>query len=310
MYSPSTEIEADMGSTHLVFLSRPDSDHLYPTLALAEELGARGYQVTFATGDPYVEDSAGPGVTVLRFGRYERSLFTKPAFTDRVAATPPSAVVSDPRTVGAATEFGREWDVPVVVAHTNLAANAAGWPAEQGFGEDYVFVSPGVRGTVHDPWQPAGRRPVLLVSFSSLDVASAGESVGLLARAFGDTDWQLVMNEPVRLAMLEQADVLLTDGRLDTVSTALRAGVPLLLAPRTAEQRQHAKQLVDLGVGQEVRLDGHAGQLHRAVERLSVDEPTLATARHVRTLVQAAGAPATAADEIESRLWDREALAA
>lgn len=295
-----------MGLTHLVFLSRPDRGHLYPTLRLAEELGARGHRVTFATGDPYVDEAAGPGVTLLRFGRYERSLRTMPAFTARLDADPPAAVVCDPRTVGAATEFGREWGASVVVAHTNLAEDTTGWPAEHSFGGDYVFVSPGGRGAVHDAWRPADHRPVLLASLGTVD----GASYGLLARAFGDTGWQVVIGEP-RGAVLEHASAFLTDGRLDAVSSALRLGVPMVLAPRTAEQRQHARQVANLGLGRVVRLaELSADELRRTVERLAADEVTSAAAREIRTLVRAAGTPARAADEIEARLPTRQAQAA
>jgi UDP:flavonoid glycosyltransferase YjiC (YdhE family) len=286
---------------HLVFLSRPDRSHLYPTLGLAEELGARGNHVTFATGDPYVEETAGPGVTVVRVGRTERSL----AFNRRVAASPPDAVVCDPRTYGAGADLAVKWGVPLVVAHTNLSDDPR-WPGEQAFGENYVFVDPTGRGTVHDEWAPMGRRPVLMVSLGAVEDAS----MGLLVHAFGDTEYQVVMaspgDSPSRFAVLEHASVCLIDGSLDAVSAAMRQGVPMVLAPRTADQRENAARVEAAGLGVVLRLlDTSPTALRRAIERVAADEAMRAAAREARAAVQVAGSPAYAADSVESLLTVR-----
>ncbi len=295
---------------HLVFLSRPDRSHLYPTLGLAEELGARGNRVTFATGDPYVDETAGPGVTVVRVGRSERSL----GFTRRVVADPPDAVVCDPRTYGAGTDLARRWGVPLVVAHTNVA-EGPDWPGERAYGDDYVFVDPIGRGTVHDGWTPMSRRPVLLVSLGAVEDAS----IGLLVHAFGDTAYQVVMGygspgeeRPAsRLSVLEHASVCLIDGSLDAVSAALRQGVPMVLAPRTADQRENAARVAAAGLGVVLRLpDISPTELRRTVERVSVDEAMAAAGRAVRAAVRSAGSATRAADEVEARLARTHAHAA
>jgi hypothetical protein len=269
----------------LLFLSRPDTGHLYPTLRLAEELGARGHQVTFASADPYLDESAGPGVHAIRFGQHERRLLDVPALASV------DAVVADPRTVRAATDMAATWGVPVLVAGQNLAGPAHGWPFEQAH-DNYVFTLPGARGTVHYPWRRHGRRPVLLVD---------GPSLGPLVRAFADTDWQVVVSD----TGLQEADVYLTDARLAAVSAGLRAGVPMVLAPRTAVEIIHAGQVAALGVGAVVvpsLAEARSEDLRRLVEHLRVDEPTLATARRYRDLVAIAGAPETAADQVETLL--------
>jgi UDP:flavonoid glycosyltransferase YjiC (YdhE family) len=279
---------------HLVFLSRPDRSHLYPTLGLAEELGARGNHVTFATGDPYVDETAGPGVTVVRVGRTERSL----TLTRRVTANPPDAVVCDPRTYSAGTDMASRWGVPLMVAHTNLPDDPR-WPGEQAFGEDYVFVDPTGRGTVHEEWTPMGRRPVLLVSLGAVEDAS----IGLLVHAFGDTAYQVVMDSPSRFSVLGHASACLIDGSLDGVSAALRQGVPMVLAPRTADQRENAARVAAAGLGLVLRLpDTSPTALRRAVERVAADEALAATARDTRAAIRVAGSPARAADLVESRL--------
>lgn len=280
----------DRSSTHpaygrgmdLLFLSRPVPGHLYPTLRLAEELGARGHRVTFASGDPYLDEQAESGVRPMRFDRTERRLLELPITVD--------AVVADPRTAAVAADLARAWDVPLLVAGENLAESPHGWPHEQAYAS-YVFTTPGARGTVHNPWRRVGRRPVLLVD---------GPPLGPLVRAFGDTGWQVVVSD----TELANADVFLNDGRLGAVSAGLRAGVPMLLAPKKATEVAHAERVAALGVGAVVASieDAHAEDLRRLVENLRVDEPTLATARRYRELVALAGAPATAADRVEELL--------
>lgn len=270
---------------HLLFLSRPDRGHLYPTLRLAEELGRRGHQITFASGDPYVDESAGPGVRVLRFGRDEHGLLDMPVFA---SCGPVDAVVADPRTAKKADMFG----VPVVVAGTNLPAGHE-WPGERGH-RPYVFTLPGPRGAVHDPWRPGGKRPVLLVD---------GPAIGPLVRAFGDTEWQVVVGDSTRFSGLPHADVFLTDGRLAAVSAALRAAVPMVLAPRTAEETSHARHVAALGVGRIVVPEElPAEELRQVVEHMRVDEPTRAIARRLATQVEAIGTAESAADRLESLL--------
>ena len=269
---------------HLLFVSRPAPGHLYPTLRLAEELGARGHRVTFASSDPYLDEQAGPGVHVIRFGRSERRLLEMPLFGVL------DAVVADPRTAAVAADLARAWDTPLVVAGENLAATEHGWPAEQSY-ESYVFTIPGVRGTVHNTWRRHGHRPVLLVD---------GPPIGPLVRAFGDTEWQVVVSG----TELPHADVFLTDGRLESVSAGLLAGVPMVLAPGTSVETAHAQRVAGLGAGRIVTslADTHAEDLRTLVEHLRVDEATRATARQLAALVAADGAPAVAAGRVEALL--------
>ncbi|GAB1509388.1 glycosyltransferase [Actinophytocola sp. KF-1] len=268
---------------HLLFLSRPAPGHLYPTLRLAEELGARGHRVTFASSDPYLDELAEPGVRPIRFGRSERRLLD-------TAVLGLDAVVADPRTAAVAADLARTWDVPLLVAGENLPPSAHGWPAEQAYGS-YVFSIPGARGTVHNPWRRHGHRPVVLVD---------GPPIGPLVRALGETRWQVVVSD----TELPHADVFLNDGRLAAVSAGLRAGVPMVLAPQTAEDVAHAERVAALGVGVVVPSlgDAHAEELRKIVEHLRVDEPTLTTARWLRGQVAAEGAPARAADRVEELL--------
>ncbi len=269
---------------HLLFLSRPAPGHLYPTLRLAEELGTRGHRVTFASADPYLDELAEPGVRPIRFGRSERRLLE----TSVLGVL--DAVVADPRTAAVATDLARAWDVPLLVAGENLPPSSHAWPHEQAH-ESYVFSIPGPRGTVHNPWRRHGNRPVLLVD---------GPPIGPLVRAFGETPWQVVVSD----TELPHADVFLTDGNLAAVSAGLLAGVPMVLAPTTAEEVANAELVAALGVGAVVAAlaDAHADELRQVVEHLRVDEATRAPARWLSGLVAAEGAPARAADRVEELL--------
>jgi UDP:flavonoid glycosyltransferase YjiC (YdhE family) len=309
-----------MASTrHVLFLSRPDENHQYRTLAVAEELGRRGHVVTFATGDPFADEDAEAGVLLLRYGRDVRTLRWLPAFAERVRGHPVDLVVCDPRTHDDAVRLGRVWGVRVLVADTNLATGETlGWLAERAFGADHLYVEPAGRGTVFGGWAPEDGRQVLVVALDEVPV-------DLLAEAFGARDWQVLVPAtgltaeelpenftplPARDAVLDHADVVLADGGLPGIAAALRHAIPLVLAPRTREQRRHAERIARLGLGVLVRADLDAAALRRTVVRLAVDEPAHAAARRVRTLVREAGSPARASDVLESRLAGEQHKAA
>lgn len=296
-----------MGSTairHVLFLSRPDTDHLYLTLAVAEELGRRGHTVTFATSDPFADEDADAGVVLLRYGSDERTLRELPAF---LARGPVDLVVCDPRTREAALELAAGWGARVVVAHTNLAdGGVVAWPAERAFGQDYVYVHPAGRGTVFGEWTPADPRRVLVVAHDEVPVSA-------LVDAFGDADLQVLLcteaehtGLPANFAVtapgfaaLAHADVLLTDGGLAGIAAGLRHATPLVLVPRTPAEHRDAARVAGLGLGALVT-DLAPEALLRTVTRLAEDEPTRAEARRVRELVRAAGAPARVCDLLET----------
>jgi UDP:flavonoid glycosyltransferase YjiC (YdhE family) len=207
-----------------------------------------------------------------------------------------------------------------VVADTNLATGeVVDWPAERSFGEDYLYVHPAGRGTVFGDWTPEDPRQVLVVSLDDVPVE-------LLAEAFGEQDWQVLVLAsdlaaddlpvnftplPGRFAVLDHADVVLANGDLPGIAAALRHATPIVLAPRTAAQHRHAQRLSALGLGVLVRLaDLDPATLRRTVSRLAVDEPARAAARRVRTLARAAGTPERASDTIEERLDGEQPKAA
>ncbi|WP_154814778.1 glycosyltransferase [Actinophytocola xinjiangensis] len=303
---------------HVLFLSRPDTDHLYLTLAVAEELGRRGHTVTFATSDPFADEDAEGGVVLLRYGSDPRTLRDRPVFR---AQGPVDLVVCDPDSQDAA----RGWGAPVVLAHTNLA-----WPDQRTPGQDdYVYVNPTGRGTVFGEWSPADSRPVLAVAHDAFPLAALADFAH---------DWQVVLCDrdtdtdtdrdtdtdsdtaglPPHvtaagpgLAPVAAADVLLTDGRLAGITAGLRHATPMVLVPGTPAQRRDAARVVALGVGVLLDRTGLTPQsVRRTVSHLAVDEPTHAEARAVRALVTDAGSPARVSDLLESAAVDVGARAA
>lgn len=297
-----------MGSPrHVLFLSRPDTDHLYLTLAVAEELDRRGHRVTFATSDPFADEEAAGEVVLLRYGRDERALCDLPAF---VAQGPVDLIVCEPRTHTAATELAAEWGARLLVAQTNLApTDATPWAPDP----DHIYVHPTGRGTIFSTWEPQDPRPVLAVAHHTLPLET-------LVAAFANADWQVVLltttpphilpknftAEPPSYTPLTHADVLLTDGALPAITAALRHATPLALTPRTPEQQRNAERVAALGLGTIVP----STSLRREIERLAADEPTRAALRRTRTLLKEAGAAARVSDILESTLDEQRTRAA
>ena len=61
--------------SHYFFLSVPDYGHIFPSVAVAEELARRGHRVTYLTGDKLTDLVSGPGLTAVG---YESAFETAP----------------------------------------------------------------------------------------------------------------------------------------------------------------------------------------------------------------------------------------
>lgn len=197
-------------------------------------------------------------------------------------------------------------------------------PQADTFGDNYTFVGPCTDGTVFNgEWQPADERPVLFISLGTL-YNERPEHLKLFASAFAQLDWQVVMSVggstsaagalqlPAnfelhewlpQLSVLEHASVFLTNGGLGGITSALQQGTPMVLIPEAAEQRMHAGQVVDLGLGRLVSIaDTTPEQLREAVLAVAADPRTAARARELQSLIRAAGGTSRAADVIEEQL--------
>ncbi|MDA3647535.1 hypothetical protein LZ318_34275 [Saccharopolyspora indica] len=161
-------------------------------------------------------------------------------------------------------------------------------PERPRYGPRYRFVGPllGPRGGT-------GRRtsgPLLLVSPGTVFARTAKFFRGVVEE-FTGTGWTVVMAtghvDPAELGplphnvvahrwvpqreLLAEAAVFLTHGGMNSVQEALAEAVPMLLAPRNAEQRATAQCLVQLGLG-----DRLSGSVRRQVEALAEDGRTRA----------------------------------
>ena len=133
------------------------------------------------------------------------------------------------------------------------------------------------------PWDRIRKTRTLLVSAGTV-FARQPEFFRWIAEAFMRSDWTVVIasgsadlgplppNVVVRpqvpqLAVLAHADAFVTHAGMNSVLESLSAGVPMLLAPRSREQRATSRRLARLGVGVELNLT----DVREQVERISGD---------------------------------------
>ncbi|MEV2225099.1 nucleotide disphospho-sugar-binding domain-containing protein [Nocardia vinacea] len=168
-------------------------------------------------------------------------------------------------------------------------------PRRSRFGTNFTFVGPLVGGvTTADPgitWDRLAGR-VLVVSPGTV-FARPVRFFREVADAFAGTEWTVLMAtahvDPrelgalpanvfahrwiPQLQLLRRADVLLTHGGMNSVHEAVLEGVPMLLTPRSREQRATASALRRLGLGEIV---SGAEYLRGQADRL-VSDPRVAS---------------------------------
>jgi len=139
-------------------------------------------------------------------------------------------------------------------------------PAAEALPPDVRLVGPLVRPAPGSA-RPSGDR-ILFVSPGTV-FARGPEFFDRFVRAFADRPWQVFLAtghlDPGELGplppnvvaarflpqrqLLAHSDVFVTHAGMNSVTEALLAGVPMVLFPRSAEQRHLARQLVARGVG-------------------------------------------------------------
>lgn len=120
---------------------------------------------------------------------------------------------------------------------------------------------------VHLPWERVRRGPTLLVAPGTV-FARSPRFFRTVASALADSDWNVVFatghTAPAdlgplpgnviarrwvpQLRVLAHADAFLTHGGMNSVHEALVSGVPMVLSPRSREQKWTARRLVRLGL--------------------------------------------------------------
>lgn len=184
-------------------------------------------------------------------------------------------------------------------------------PAEPGFAWDWLDPGPG-----------GGRRLRLLVSLGThsgeagerfyrvLLEAVAGRAASLQVilvapaatrAALGSVPEQVLVVERVpQLALIDQVDAVVTHGGLGTVSEALMAGKPMVVAPIRDDQPLIAERVEALGAGLRVRFGRvRADDLAAAIDAVLGDPGFAAAARRLGGALAAAGGATAAADQLE-----------
>jgi UDP:flavonoid glycosyltransferase YjiC (YdhE family) len=162
-------------------------------------------------------------------------------------------------------------------------------PAVETLPASVHLVAPLIRSDDPEPEFAEAGVPLLYVSPGTV-FGRAPRFFQTLGEAFEDHPWQVVLAtgpvDPARLGpmpanvrvarevpqlrVLRRCTVFLTHAGMNSALEGLSAGVPMALAPRSAEQRFVAGRLVGLGVG------GYAGTGHRDPARLYTDITKLA----------------------------------
>jgi MGT family glycosyltransferase len=219
----------------------------------------------------------------------------------------------------AAEGFDPRFSPHLVLAFTSaaLVGRAAGFPAH------YAFVGPAV-GARPEPefdwgWLDPGR-PLVYVSLGSVNGPDGARFFAEAVAALGSLPVQAVVVAPPgmvadppanvavrawvpQVALLARAAAAVTHGGQNTVSEALAAGVPLVVAPIRDDQPINAEQVVAAGAGVRVRFGRvRAAGLAAALAEVLGDARYRAAARRVGDSLTRAGGAAAAAQRIEDAL--------
>lgn len=181
------------------------------------------------------------------------------------------------------------------------------------------FVGPLLGGlSTPDPGLPWDRlresSRTVVVTAGTVFTPSAAELRGI-AREFGDSGWLVVIATgavPVeglgslpdnvfaypsvpQAELLEHADLFLTHAGMNSVLEAVSHGVPMLMRPRSREQRRTAAKVAAIGLGREMnRRSGLLDQARRIVD----DAGIRARAESARLRIRADPSVARASDAL------------
>jgi MGT family glycosyltransferase len=151
-------------------------------------------------------------------------------------------------------------------------------------------------------------RPRVLVTMGTLATDLSAGFYPRIAEALAGLDVQPIIVAPDGLVpgsyrtapvldLLAHVDVVVGHGGTNTVCEALAHGVPLVMAPLTADQPFNATRVADLGAGVRVNIDRSGPEeLRSAVTKVLGDR---SAARRLQQSLAAAGGARAAADHLE-----------
>jgi MGT family glycosyltransferase len=194
-------------------------------------------------------------------------------------------------------------------------------PCAEECGKNFVFVGPSLSKDVNKLDFPLnfGPGPFIYISLGTLFNLEAGfyktcfeafkdmEAHVILAvgkdfeiDCLGPIPTNFVVKQFVpQLEILQNADVFLTHGGLNSVSGGITFGVPMIVVPQSADQFQIAERLQELNAGYIVHKSSASPHvLRRNVRRILTDTRVRANIATIARSFQQAGGHKKAADEI------------
>lgn len=226
-------------------------------------------------------------------------------------------------------------DMFPAIGEQNIVYTSRAFQPETPFiNESFHFVGPSINPVTRPdtafPWEQLRQskdngRPLIYISFGTLYhlnqafyrvifdtfatheaqfILSAGSMTDLAALGRIPDNF-IVRNTVPQLALLQQVDLFITHGGMNSINEGLYYGVPLLVIPQQMEQLLNARQVAAQGAGVVLGERPPYGrttsdELRQAVERLRTDDTIRRNAQRISESFVEAGGFSRAADIIES----------
>ena len=236
-----------------------------PDCIVADSMALWGKAVSLKLGIPFVSST-----TTFAFNKYSAKIM-KQSFTELL-----NMIFSIPKTSKQVKRL-RDKGYPVKSvldiigsdenAHTIVYTSSEFQPCSETFSEKYAFVGPSIRkttktiekrkdkliyismGTVNNDMMPFYK--TCISTFENTDyevIMSVGNLVSI--KDFGNLPENISVYPYVdQIAVLEKADVFISHCGMNSVSESLYFEVPLIMLPKTSEQKGVANRVLELGAG-------------------------------------------------------------
>lgn len=198
-------------------------------------------------------------------------------------------------------------------------------PLQENFDHRFAFVGPSMRPRFSPPGfslKKQDQRPLLYISMGT--IFSTHHQLAFIRncfQAFSDSDWLVIQSigneidraqlEPIpenflvyqhvpQLEVLQQTDLFITHGGINSALEALYYGIPLVFVPQMPEQEMTSQLLTMRGLGITLaKTDLTADVLQKTVTRIHTDPTFRANAQAMQNILRACGGYIEAADAIQ-----------
>lgn len=195
-------------------------------------------------------------------------------------------------------------------------------PYDEGFDDSYLYIGPVIDTNRPDEPLVVNRQPrqqliyiaVGTVYQANLDFfhacleAFAGEQYAVVMSigkatdpaALGDIPANFIVAQYVpQLSILEQADLFITHGGMNSINESVMARVPMIVVPNTLEQAMNAARIEELRAGLYLEPErATAARLRAAVDQVLADPAVPRGLERIRTSFEEGGGVALAAEAI------------